>query len=67
MHKQVMRTFGWTPTDEELKDMVNVIDQVNVRLMPGSCHRSGLRSASSLCVITLLGDSGFGERRSTSL
>ena len=25
---QVMRTFGWTPSDEELKDMVSVIDQV---------------------------------------
>ena len=24
---QVMRTFGWSPTEEELKDMVNVIDQ----------------------------------------
>ena len=24
-----MRTFGWTPSDEELKDMVNVIDQVS--------------------------------------
>ena len=23
-----MRTFGWTPSDEELKDMVSVIDQV---------------------------------------
>ena len=23
-----MRTFGWSPSDEELKDMVNVIDQV---------------------------------------
>ena len=22
-----MKTFGWEPTDEELKDMVNVIDQ----------------------------------------
>ena len=22
-----MRTFGWSPTEEELKDMVNVIDQ----------------------------------------
>ena len=21
-----MRTFGWTPTEEELKDLVNVID-----------------------------------------
>ena len=27
---EVMRTFGWTPTDEELKDMVNVIDQVEM-------------------------------------
>ena len=24
---KVMRTFGWKPTEEELKDMVNVIDQ----------------------------------------
>jgi calmodulin len=24
---QVMRSFGWSPKDEELKDMVNVIDQ----------------------------------------
>jgi Ca2+-binding EF-hand superfamily protein len=24
---QVMRTFGWSPTEEELKDLVNVIDQ----------------------------------------
>ena len=24
-----MRTFGWSPTDEELKEMVNVIDQVD--------------------------------------
>ena len=24
-----MRTFGWAPTDEELKDLVNVIDQVS--------------------------------------
>ena len=23
---KVMRTFGWTPTEEELKDLVNVID-----------------------------------------
>ena len=22
----MMRTFGWTPTEEELKDLVNVID-----------------------------------------
>ena len=22
-----MKTFGWEPTEEELKDMVNVIDQ----------------------------------------
>ena len=22
-----MRTFGWDPSDEELKDLVNVIDQ----------------------------------------
>ena len=27
MKLQVMRTFGWSPTEEELKDMVNVIDQ----------------------------------------
>ena len=25
---KVMRSFGWTPRDEEVKDMVNVIDQV---------------------------------------
>ena len=25
---QVMRTFGWEPKDEELKEMVSVIDQV---------------------------------------
>ena len=25
-----MRTFGWAPTDEELKDLVNVIDQVGL-------------------------------------
>ena len=25
--EQVMRTFGWEPTEEELKDMVSVIDQ----------------------------------------
>ena len=24
---QVMRTFGWEPKDEELKEMVSVIDQ----------------------------------------
>ena len=30
---EVMRTFGWTPTDEELKDMVNVIDQVEMQKM----------------------------------
>ena len=30
---EVMRTFGWTPTDEELKDMVNVIDQVEMLRM----------------------------------
>ena len=23
-----MRTFGWSPSEEELKDLVNVIDQV---------------------------------------
>ena len=23
---KVMRTFGWTPSEEELKDLVNVID-----------------------------------------
>ena len=23
---KVMRTFGWMPTEEELKDLVNVID-----------------------------------------
>ena len=30
MHKlvKVMRSFGWNPKDEEVKDMVNVIDQV---------------------------------------
>ena len=27
-----MRTFGWDPSDEDLKDMVNVIDQVNITL-----------------------------------
>ena len=26
--KQVMTSFGWSPSEEELKDMVNVIDQV---------------------------------------
>merc|ERR1711915_48616 len=25
--EQVMKTFGWSPKDEELKEMVNVIDQ----------------------------------------
>ena len=25
---QVMTSFGWSPSEEELKDMVNVIDQV---------------------------------------
>ena len=25
---KVMRSFGWNPKDEEVKDMVNVIDQV---------------------------------------
>ena len=24
---QVMKTFGWSPKEEELKEMVNVIDQ----------------------------------------
>ena len=24
-----MRSFGWNPKDEEVKDMVNVIDQVD--------------------------------------
>ena len=24
---QVMTSFGWSPSEEELKDMVNVIDQ----------------------------------------
>ncbi|XP_023323418.1 neo-calmodulin isoform X2 [Eurytemora carolleeae] len=24
---QVMRTFGWDPTDAELRDMINVVDQ----------------------------------------
>ena len=27
-----MRTFGWDPSDEDLKDMVNVIDQVDITL-----------------------------------
>ena len=27
MFGEVMRTFGWDPSDEELKDLVNVIDQ----------------------------------------
>ena len=27
-----MRSFGWNPKDEEVKDMVNVIDQVFVIL-----------------------------------
>ena len=27
-----MRTFGWDPSDEDLKDMVNVIDQVDTTL-----------------------------------
>ena len=26
---KVMRSFGWNPKDEEVKDMVNVIDQVD--------------------------------------
>ena len=26
MSIKVMRTFGWSPTEEELKDLVNVID-----------------------------------------
>ena len=30
--QKVMRTFGWDPSDEDLKDMVNVIDQVNITL-----------------------------------
>ena len=29
---KVMRTFGWDPSDEDLKDMVNVIDQVDKTL-----------------------------------
>ena len=27
-----MRTFGWDPSEEDLKDMVNVIDQVDITL-----------------------------------
>ena len=30
--QKVMRTFGWDPSDEDLKDMVNVIDQVDTTL-----------------------------------
>ena len=30
--QKVMRTFGWDPSDEDLKDMVNVIDQVDITL-----------------------------------
>ena len=37
---QVMRTFGWSPTEEELKEMVNVIDQVDLLSLFGSqIHR----------------------------
>ena len=41
---QVMTSFGWSPSEEELKDMVNVIDQVlNLSLI-----RLSLESLDSL-------------------
>ena len=37
---QVMTSFGWSPSEEELKDMVNVIDQVlNLSLIRQSMTR----------------------------
>ena len=32
MCEQVMRTFGWTPTEGELQELIGEIDQVSLRL-----------------------------------
>ena len=42
-----MRTFGWSPTEEELKDLVNVIDQVTLWICLGLSLKYFYRELSS--------------------
>ena len=53
-----MRTFGWAPTEEELKEMVNVIDQVGINsLLPSRIQNLesaiGLKPLAMLDIYTL--------------
>ena len=49
-----MRTFGWTPSDEELKDMVNVIDQVWYQLQSCVIIMAGYKKALQFTLLILI-------------
>ena len=59
---QVMRTFGWSPTEEELKDLVNVIDQVSLSstLHLPSFHKVRNNAIGKYSQTKVLLDSGKG-------
>ena len=53
-----MRTFGWSPSEEELKDLVNVIDQVGelhfYLFEGGSAYSKHLKGKAVCPAVTLL-------------